>query len=102
MLPAIMQPPLAVNATGKPDEAVALTVKGGSPKRLFGSAPKLIVWLALRIVNGCGTAGAGLNAVSPDWLAVTVQVPAEVIVTVRLASVQLPLAENTTGRPDED
>ena len=43
VLPDNVHPPLAVNATGKPDDAVALMVKGGSPRRLFGSVPKLIV-----------------------------------------------------------
>ena len=101
VVPASVQAPLALNVTGRPDEAVALMVKGGSPKRLFGSAPKLIVWLALRMLKGCGSGGAALNVASPAWLAVTVQVPGAVIVTVLLASVQLPLALNVTGRPDE-
>ena len=92
VLPVSVQAPLALNVTGKPDDAVALMLKGGLPKRLFGNAPKLITWLALRIVNGRDSAGAGLYAASPAWLAITVQIPAAVIVTVRLASVQLPLA----------
>ena len=42
-----------------------------------------------------------MNVASPAWLAVTVQLPAAVIVTVRLASVQAPLAANVTARPDD-
>ena len=101
VVPASVQAPLALNVTGRPDDAVAPILKGGSPMRLFGSVPKLIVWLALRMVKGCGSAGAGLNAALPAWLAVTVQIPAAVTVTVLLVSVQLPLALNVTGRPDE-
>ena len=63
VLPDNVQLPLTVNATGKPDDALALIVNGGSPKRLLGSAPKLIVWVALRMVNVCGSHDAGLNVV---------------------------------------
>ena len=37
ILPNTVQFPLAVNVTANPDEAVALTVKGGSVTILFGS-----------------------------------------------------------------
>src|SRR5262245_43816104 len=101
MLPDNVQAPLTLNVTGKPDEAVALTLKGGSPKRLFGSTPKAIVWLAFRIEIDCCTAGAALNVASPAWLATTAQVPAALIVTVAPAIEQAPLALNVTGKPDE-
>ena len=42
------------------DEAVALTAKSASPNVLVPSAPNVIVWLALLIVNDCSTSGAGL------------------------------------------
>jgi hypothetical protein len=58
--PATLQLPVAAKVTAKLEDAVALTVKSASPKILFGSAPKAIVWLALAIENDCGTFGAGL------------------------------------------
>ena len=43
---ATEQLPVAENVTGSPEDAVALIAKGGSPKILFGRAPKSIVWAA--------------------------------------------------------
>ena len=44
VLPLIVAgPEKTLKLTGKPDEAVALTLNGGSPKVLSESAPKLIV-----------------------------------------------------------
>ena len=41
VLPLIVAGPEKIwKLTGKPDDAVALTVKGGSPKLLFDNAPK--------------------------------------------------------------
>lgn len=37
--------------TARPEEAVALTVKSGSPKVLFPRAPNVIVWLAFCTVS---------------------------------------------------
>src|SRR5882724_4592914 len=36
-----------LKVTGRPEEAVALTVKSGSPKVLPAGAPKVIVWSSL-------------------------------------------------------
>ena len=38
-----------LNATGKPDDAVAETVKGAVPKVLFTSALNVMVWLFLTV-----------------------------------------------------
>ena len=37
--------------TGKPDDAVALTVNGADPNTLLLSAPKVIVWLCNALVT---------------------------------------------------
>jgi len=52
--------PLAVNVTGKPDEALAPTLKGESPTVLFERGAKLIVWFCLLIAKLCATSGAAL------------------------------------------
>src|SRR5262245_23693630 len=57
--PFTTQEPLAANETGRPELAVADTVNGGSPKVLFASGSKRIVWLRpsiskLKIVRACG------------------------------------------------
>jgi hypothetical protein len=49
--PVTVQLPLAPNVTGRPDEALALTVKSGSPNVLLGSDPKVMVWPAFAIEN---------------------------------------------------
>lgn len=49
--PATLQLPLAEKLTARLEEAVALTVKSGSPAVLAGSAPNVIVWLAWPIVR---------------------------------------------------
>ncbi len=51
VLPLTVQLPLALKLTGSPDEAVALTVKGGLPKVLLAKAPKLIVWFSALITK---------------------------------------------------
>ena len=48
---AIVQLPLALKLTARPDEAVALTEKLGSPYDLFGNAPNVTVWLAFATVR---------------------------------------------------
>ena len=58
--PATVQLPPAAKLTGKLEEAVALTMKSGSPRFLPTSTPNVIVWLPLAIENVCGVAGAGL------------------------------------------
>ena len=58
--PAIVQLPLAANVTVKPEDAVALTVKSGSPGVFGPRGPNAIVWSILAIENVCGTSGAAL------------------------------------------
>ena len=53
--PTTMQLPLAVNETGKPDDALAFTAKSGSPSVLSGIGSNVIVWFAL----GRATSAAG-------------------------------------------
>ena len=60
VVPLTVQLPLAVKLTYRPEEAVALTVKSGSPKVLFATGTNVIVWLALRMLKVRSTFGAGL------------------------------------------
>ena len=60
MVPVTVHWPEAANATARPDVAVALTVKSGSPNVLFGSEPNEIVWLAFVAVVVSVTCGAAL------------------------------------------
>ena len=59
VVPLTVQLPLAVKLTGRPEEAVALTVKSGSPKVLFARGPNVIVWSALAMLKVRATSGAG-------------------------------------------
>jgi len=79
VVPVTLQLPLAAKLTVKLEDDVALTVKSGLPKLLAASAPNVIVWLALLIVNDCGTSLAGLLLLSPACEAVIVQEPAPVM-----------------------
>src|SRR5215467_5694778 len=58
--PARLHTPPAAKLTAKVEDVVALTLKSGSLTSLLASEPKLIVWLALLIVNDCGRSGAAL------------------------------------------
>ena len=57
--PATEQPPVALKRTASPDDAVAVTVNGGSPNVRSGSAAKVIVWPAAAMANARATSGAG-------------------------------------------
>ena len=58
-VPLIVHAPPAAKETARPELAVALTVKSGSPSLLFASAAKLIVCAAFATVNGRSTLVAG-------------------------------------------
>ena len=60
MLPVTVHWPLAAKLTARLELAVALTLKSASPKVLFGSDPKVIVWLALPMLKDCWTLDAAL------------------------------------------
>src|SRR5258708_37328139 len=77
--PATLQLPLAAKlVTARPEDAVALTAKSGSPKVLLASAPNVMVWPALATENVCGTSVAGLRLVAPACEAGLVHGPASV------------------------
>src|ERR1044072_3713193 len=71
--PLTVHCPVALKIIPNPEDAVALTLKSASLKVLFASAPKVIVWLALAILNERLTSAAGAKVASPDCEAVTVQ-----------------------------
>ena len=54
-----LQLPIARKTTTRPDEAVALTVKGGSPNCLSASAANVIVCAATPMLKVCATGVAG-------------------------------------------
>src|SRR2546427_6304032 len=92
VLPLTVQLPAAEKLTDKPELAVALTAKSGSPNVLPASVPNVIVWFALAMVNGWLTEVAALSLLSPACDAVMVQEPAPVMWTVLPLTVQLPAA----------
>ncbi len=55
---AIGRVPLGRKLRGRPDEAVALTGKRGSPYVLSANAPNVTVWPAFAMVKVCGTFAA--------------------------------------------
>ena len=63
--PDTVQLPAAAKDTRKPDDAVALTVKSGSPYVLSDSAPNEIVCDPFPIAKLCETSGAGAYVASP-------------------------------------
>src|SRR5438552_18808307 len=71
--PVTVQLPLAPKVTARLEDAVALTVKSGSPKVWSGSAAKLIVWAATVMDKGSVTFAAGLVLLSLDWAAVVLR-----------------------------
>ncbi len=54
-----MHAPAAVKLTGRPELAVALTVKSASPTVLSASAPNVIVWLTLEMIRVPVPLGSG-------------------------------------------
>src|SRR2546428_918797 len=101
VLPETVQWPVAAKLTARPDEAVAVTVNGGSLAVLSASGLKVIVWSPFAMLNVRGTSGAGLKLLFPPWEAVIVQLPAAVRVPVLPETVQLPVAAKLTARPEE-
>src|SRR5258707_14413512 len=87
--PVTLQFPVAAKVTARAEDAVALTLKSGSPKFLLASAPNVIVWLALAIVNDCGTSAAVVKLPSRVCDAVMVHEPAPVRWAVDPVTVQL-------------
>ena len=59
-MPATMHWPEAPNEIDRPELAVALTVKSGSPYVRSGSGAKVIDWLAFWAVTVSTTCGAAL------------------------------------------
>ena len=93
---------MAPKLTVRPEEAVALTVKSGSPKVLLANPPNVIVWLDLATVKDWSTGVAGLKLVSPACVALTVTVPTPVMVTVLPLMVTGPeRIWKLTGKPDD-
>src|SRR3954469_3516844 len=92
--PAIVQaPPLPTeNDTGRPEDAVAETVKSGSPNVLSARAANVIVWSAFLMANECATSPAGLYFASPGCGAVIVHAPAPVMGTVEPDTEHAPFA----------
>jgi hypothetical protein len=105
VFPATVQTVKVVDAklTGKPEEAVALTVNGAVPNTRFASAPKVMVWVACVTWKLWLTGVAAPYVVLPACVAWMVQVPTATRVTVETETVQmLDVSEaKLTGRPEE-
>src|SRR5207248_8428074 len=86
--PVTLQLPVAPKVTASTEDAVALTLKSGSPKFLLTRVPNVIVWLLLEMEKDCGTSGAALKLPSPACDAVMVHVPAPVRWTVEPVTLQ--------------
>ena len=98
--PVTLQLPPALKLTGRPEVALALTMKSGSPNVLFANAPNVIIWFALAIENACGTSAAALKLLFPLCDAVIVHDPALAMWTVEPVTLQLPPALKLTVRPE--
>ena len=80
--------------TARPDVAVAVSAAGATPKVWLPGEMKVMVCAAGLTANEPETVGAVAYALSPAWLALTVQVPAPTSVT------RLPLIVQTAGVVD--
>jgi hypothetical protein len=102
LLPATLQMPGCRRGEGDGEAGARRggDANGGSPKFLFASALKVIVWLAFDTVKPCETCGAALKPALPPWFAFHVQVPAPVMVRVVPETEQTPALAvlNTTAR----
>ena len=88
--------------TAKPEEAVALAVKGAEPNARFESAPKVMVWLRCTWklwLTGVAAAQLAL----PACFAWTVQVPVATSVTVAPDTVHTAgvVEAKLTARPED-
>ena len=63
--PSMVHSPVALKRTGKPEDAVAATVNGGSPSVRSDSGAKLMLCEARPIANVRVTDGAGAYAALP-------------------------------------
>src|SRR5215471_5188314 len=81
----MLHAPVAVNETGRPDDAVAFGVKSRAPMRLFAIAGKVTVWLCSSAGH---VAGALPNAeqLAPSVFGVSAQADAGRLVASRSAA----------------
>src|SRR2546428_133490 len=101
VLPETVQLPVAAKLTARPEEAVAVTVNGGSLAVLSASGLKVIVWSPFAMLNVRGTSGAGLKLLFPAWEAVVRQMAAATKGADLGGSRQFTVAAKLTARPDE-
>src|SRR2546421_12192745 len=100
VLPETVQLPAAEKLTDRPELAVALTGKSGSPNVLPASAPNVIVWFALATVNDLFILMILLSSRSTLFPYATLFRSALVMCTMLPETVQLPAAEKLTDRPE--
>src|ERR1700722_17590423 len=92
------------NATGSPDEAVALNGTAGPPSTCAAMGANVIVCArAATMAGDCETAGAGAYCVLPDCVATSVHVPPMSGVTLNPLMVQTAgvVEATVTGKPEE-
>ena len=108
LVPPALQtdPGLAVNVTGKPDDAVAETVIGDCDRDCDEMFANVIVCEAFVTEKLRFTFAAAFHPALPAWLALTVQVPVfssvidEPFVPPAVHTVAV-VVVNVTGRPDD-
>src|SRR3989442_9455932 len=101
VLPETVQLPVAAKLTARPEEAIAVTVNGGSLAVLSASGLKGIVWSPFAMLNGRGTSAAPFEFGSPASEAKIVHHPAPVILTLVLAIVHGPVPAKLTATPHD-
>jgi hypothetical protein len=105
VVPETVHTPELVDAklTGRPDDAVALRVKGALPAARFGRLAKVMVWLPCVTWKLWFTGVAARYAISPGCEACTVQVPTLTSVTIEPDTVQTDevVDAKTTASPED-
>ena len=88
--------------TGKPEDAVALTVKGAAPRTRFESVPNMMVWLPCVTLKLRLTGVAAAKLEFPAWVAWMVQVPSAMNMTAVPDTVQTDcvVEVKVTGSPE--
>src|SRR5215510_2507780 len=83
--PLTVQLPRALKLTARPDDAVALTLKSGSPKVFPASGAKLMVWSALFTTWTKAGEVLGADVSSPSYDAVIECEPVERVLVFKVA-----------------
>jgi hypothetical protein len=103
--PTLVHTPVAVYVTGKPELAVAATLKLERYAALVGAwVVTEMLWVPFPTVNVCCICGAGAQLIFPGWFAFSTQFPTPMNETTPALMEQTELAVPstviTTGKPE--